>query len=109
LEAGEKVWQAPVVDAAGNLLFGTAVDYLSLARTSTEQPTSGRVVALNSAGEEDVSREASAATVGGIVMEPGVAVSVALTGEVTQLGSASRLMEADSSPGSVRILSWRQR
>ncbi|MGK2905290.1 MAG: hypothetical protein ACSLFH_02960 [Desulfuromonadales bacterium] len=109
LAAGEKVWQAPVVDAAGNLLFGTAVDYLSLARTSIEQPTSGRVVVLNSAGEEDVSRETPAATVGGIVMEPGVAVSVALTGEVTQLGSASRLMESTGSPGSVRILSWRQR
>ena len=109
LEVGEKVWQTPVVDAAGNLIFGTSLDYLSLARTTIEQPTSGRVVALNSAGEEDVSRETSAATVGGIVMEPGVAVSVALTGEVTQLGSAGRLMEANRIPGSVRILSWRQR
>lgn len=108
LAAGEKVWEVPVIDAGGNLLFGTAVDYLSLAR-SGEQPTSGRVVALNRAGEEQASRDIAAATVGRIATAPGVAVSVALTGAVTQFGTASRLTGPVRSPGPVRILSWRQR
>ena len=105
---GEKIWQPPVLDASGHLLFATAVDYLSLAR-SGEQPTSGRVVALNPSGEEVVSRTAAAATLGRVVTAPGVVVSVALTGEVTQFGAASRLTGSDGSLGSVKILSWRPR
>ena len=105
---GEKIWQPPVLDASGYLLFATAVDYLSLAR-SGEQPTSGRVVALNHSGEEVVSRTAAAATLGRVVTAPGVVVSVALTGEVTQFGAASRLTGSDGSLGSVKILSWRPR
>jgi outer membrane protein assembly factor BamB len=105
---GEKVWEPPTLDASGNLLFATSLDYLSLARAN-ERPTSGRVVALNDAGEEKISRDAEAATLGQVVMAPGVAVSVALTGEVTQLGTASRLTGPVGGPGSVKILSWRQR
>lgn len=108
LAPGEKVWETPLLDAAGNLLVGTAVDYRALT-SCAEQQTSGRVVVLNKAGEEDVSRETASATVGRIVMEPGVAVSVALTGEVTQLGTASREAGPGGSLGTVRILSWRQR
>lgn len=108
LAAGEKLWETPTLDASGNLLFGTAVDYLSLARAG-EQPTSGRVVALNPSGEEEMSWTTAAATVGRVVTAPGVVVSVALTGEVTQFGAASRLTEPAGSLGSVRILSWRQR
>ena len=52
---GERIWQTPVLDDSGNLLFGTALDYLSLAR-SGEQPTSGRIVVVNSAGEEQMSQ-----------------------------------------------------
>jgi outer membrane protein assembly factor BamB len=107
LAAGEKVWETPVIDAEGHLLFATAVDYLSPAR-SGEQATSGRIVALNRAGEEDLSRDTAAATVGRIAIAPGVAVSVALTGEVTQFGSVDRLTESADRPGPVRILSWRQ-
>jgi hypothetical protein len=108
LAMGEKLWETPVIDAAGKLLFTTALDYFSLAR-SGEQPTSGRIIALDQAGEEDVSRDAAAATVGRIVVAPGVAVSVALTGEVTQFGTANRLTEPVWSPGLVKIMSWRQR
>ncbi|MGK2951530.1 MAG: hypothetical protein ACSLEZ_03975 [Thiobacillus sp.] len=107
LAAGEKVWDAPVIDAEGRLLLATAVDYLSPAR-SGEQATSGRIVVLNRAGEEDFSRDTAAATVGRIAIAPGVAVSVALTGEVTQFGSAERITESADRPGTVRILSWRQ-
>ncbi|GEM_PF-3582189 len=108
LAAGEKLWETPTLDASGNLIFATAIDYLSLARAG-EQPTSGRIVALNKTGEEEISRNADAATVGRVVAEPGVAVSVALTGEVTQFGTASRLTEPLGELGSVRILSWRHR
>jgi Tfp pilus tip-associated adhesin PilY1 len=108
LAAGEKLWETPTLDASGNLLFATAVDYLSLARDG-EQSTSGRIVALNHSGEEEVSRTTTAATVGRVVTAPGMVVSVALSGEVTQLGTASRLTGPDDSPGSVKILSWRQR
>lgn len=108
LAAGEKLWETPTLDASGNLLFATAVDYLSLARAG-EQPTTGRIVALNATGEEEISRNAGAATVGRVVVAPGVAVSVALTGEVTQFGTASRLTEPLGDLGSVRILSWRHR
>lgn len=80
----------------------------SLAR-SIEQPTSGRIIELDQAGEEDVSRDVAAATVGGIVVAPGVAVSVALTGEITQFGTAARLTAPAWSPGLVKIMSWRQR
>ncbi len=107
LAMGEKVWEKPNVDASGNLIFGTAVDFLSLARLG-EKPTSGRIVSLNKDGEEDVSRDAGAATLGRVVTAPGVAVSVALTGEVTQFGAASRLTGPSGSRGSVKILSWRQ-
>jgi hypothetical protein len=108
LAVGEKVWAKPNVDASGNLVFATAVDYAALAR-SGEQPTSGRIVALNRNGEEEVSRDAGAATLGQVVTAPGIAVSVALTGEVTQFGSASRLIGPAGGRGSVKILSWRQR
>jgi outer membrane protein assembly factor BamB len=108
LDPGEKVWQAPVLDATGNLLFATSVDYLSLAR-SGEQPTSGRVVALNSSGAEEVSRNTRAATLGRVVTAPGVVITVDLTGEVTQFGAAGRLTGPDGNIGSVKILSWRQR
>jgi outer membrane protein assembly factor BamB len=108
LAAGEKLWETPTLDASGNLLFATAVDYLSLVRAD-ERPTSGRLVALNHSGEEEVSRTMSAATVGRVVTAPGVVVSVALTGEVTQFGTASRLTGPDGGLGTVKILSWRQR
>ena len=104
---GEKVWMKPNVDASGNLIFATATNYFALAR-SAEQPTSGRIVSLNRNGEEEVSRDAGAATVGRVVTAPGIAVSVALTGEVTQFGSASRLTGPGGGLGSVKILSWRQ-
>jgi len=107
LEMGEKIWETPNVDASGNLIFGTAVDYLSPARLG-EQLTSGRIVSLNRNGEEDVSRDAGAATLGRVVTAPGVAVSVALTGAVTQFGTASRLTGPAGGLGSVKILSWRQ-
>ena len=108
LAMGEKVWEVPSVDALGNVLFGTAIDYLSLSR-SGEQPTSGRIVSLDKDGVEKVSRDAEAAILGRVVTAPGLAVSVALTGEVTQFGTASRLTGPPGRPGSVKILSWRQR
>jgi outer membrane protein assembly factor BamB len=108
LAMGERIWQTPVLDDSGNLLFGTALGYLSLAR-SGEQPTSGRIVVVNSAGEEQMSRATTAANIGRIVTAAGVSVSVALTGEVTQFGTASRLTGPVSGTGSVRILWWRPR
>ena len=108
LTQGEKVWQTPTLDLSGNLLFATALDYLSL-NPSPERPTSGRVIALNGDGEEELSRDAGAATLGRVVNVPGVAVSVALTGEVTQLGVARRLTGPVELPGTVKVLSWRQR
>lgn len=108
LAAGEKLWETPVFDAAGNLLFATARDYISLARIA-DQPTSGRLVVLNPAGEEGLTRPTASATLGKIVKAPGVTISVSLTGEVTQFGTASRLIGPNGAPGSVQILSWRQR
>jgi outer membrane protein assembly factor BamB len=107
LAMGEKIWEMPTVDVSGNVLFGTAVDYLSLARAG-EQLTTGRIIALKAGGEEEVSHDAEAATLGRVVTAPGVTISVALTGEVTQFGTASRLQGPAGSPGSVKILSWRQ-
>ncbi len=107
LAMGEKIWETPTVDASGNVLFGTAVDYLSLAKAG-EQPTTGRIVALKADGEEEISHDAEAATLGRVVTAPKVTVSVALTGEVTQFGTANRLDSPVASPGSVKILSWRQ-
>lgn len=104
LALGEKVWDTPTLDAAGNLYFATAVDYLQ------ETVTSGRVVVLDHQGVEKLSRPATAATIGRVVTAPGLAVSVALTGEVTQFGAARRTNGATlAGPGSVKILSWRQR
>ncbi len=108
LSPGEKVWEAPVLDASGNLLFATSLDYRSLIR-SIETPTSGRVVALNSSGEEEISHDLEAAALGRVVTAPGVAVAVTLTGEVTQMGVASRLSGPPGGLSSVKILSWRQR
>jgi len=108
LSPGEKVWQAPTVDAEGNLIFATSRDYLSLAR-SGERPTSGRVVSLNGSGEETASRETDAATIGRVVAAQGFAVTVDLTGDVSQFGTASRLTGPAGERGSVKILSWRQR
>lgn len=108
LAPGEKVWEVPVIDAAGNLLFATARDYLSLLRAA-EQPTAGRVVALSATGEDPVGREAGAAVLGRVVTAPGVTVAVTLTGEVVQFGAARRLAGPGGTPGTVKILSWRQR
>jgi Tfp pilus tip-associated adhesin PilY1 len=105
---GERVWETPQLDAAGNIVFATARDYHSLV-FSGETTTYGRVVALNEAGEEKVSRNLNAATVGRVVTAPGVVVAVSLTGEVTQLGAASRLRGPVGGQGSVKVLSWRQR
>jgi outer membrane protein assembly factor BamB len=108
LAAGEKVWAPPVVGPAGDLVFGTAKDYMSPVG-GAEQPTSGRVVALTGDGAEGLSRVTSAAVVAGLVSAPGVAVAVTLTGEVAQLGLARRLMAPAGPTGSVKILSWRER
>jgi len=105
---GEKVWETPLLDAAGNVVVSTARNYLSLA-LSREAATHGRIVALNESGEQEVSRELDVATIGRVVTAPGVAVAVALTGEVTQLGTATRLQGPVGGLGSVKILSWRQR
>ena len=108
LMLGEKVWETPAIDASGNLLFGTAVDYLSLASPEIQE-TSGRIISLNRDGEETDSRQAGAATLGRVVIAPGLVVSVALTGEVTQFGAASRLDGTADGEGTVKILSWRPR
>jgi outer membrane protein assembly factor BamB len=105
---GERVWETPQLDAAGNVAFATARDYHSLV-FSGETTTHGRLVALNEVGEEKVSRNLNAATVGRVVTAPGVVVAVSLTGEVTQLGAASRLLGPVGGQGSVKVLSWRQR
>ena len=105
---GERVWETPQLDAAGNVVFATARDYHSLV-FSGETTTHGRLVGLNEAGEEKVSRNLNAATVGRVVTAPGVVVAVSLTGEVTQLGAASRLLGPVGGQGSVKVLSWRQR
>lgn len=107
LTVGEKVWAAPVLDTAGNLLFATASDYLSLLRDG-EPSTSGRVIALNHAGGEELSRGTTAANIGKVVVAPGVFLSVALTGQVTKFGAVSRLSLFPAKPGSVRILTWRE-
>jgi hypothetical protein len=108
LAPGEKVWAKPIIDVAGNLLFGTAQNYLPQA--SGEEPgTSGRMMALDIAGTEVLTRQLSAAAVAGPVSGPGVTVLVTLTGEATRLGNALR-QEVPASPHvSVRILSWRER
>ena len=105
---GERVWETPQLDASGNVVFATARDYHSLV-FSGETTTHGRLVALNEAVEEKVSRNLNAATVGRVVTAPGVVVAVSLTGEVTQLGAASRLRGPVGGQGSVKVLSWRQR
>jgi hypothetical protein len=108
LLTGERVWETPQLDAAGNVVFATARDYSSFV-SPAETVTRGRLVALNQAGEETVDRDLNAATLGRVVMAPGVVLAVSLTGEVTQLGEASRLRGPAGEQGSVRILSWRQR
>ncbi len=105
---GERVWETPQLDAAGNVVFATARDFHSLV-FSGETTTHGRLVALNQAGEEKGSRNLNAATVGRVVTAPGVVIAVSLTGEVTQLGAVSRLRGPVGGQGSVKILSWRQR
>jgi len=105
---GEKVWETPLLDAAGNVVFSTARNYQSLV-LSREASTHGRMVALNETGEEEVSRDLEAATLGRVVTAPGVAIAVSLTGEVTQLGTASRLQGPAGGLGSVKVLSWRPR
>jgi outer membrane protein assembly factor BamB len=105
---GERIWETPQLDASGNVVFATARDYLSLV-FSGETTTHGRLVALNESGEEKVRRNLNAATVGRVVTAPGVVVAVSLTGEVTQLGAASRLRGPVGGEGSVKVLSWRQR
>jgi outer membrane protein assembly factor BamB len=108
LSIGEKVWEPPILDAAGNLVFATAIDYHSLEQPDEWQP-SGRIIALNRSGEEVFSRETAAATLTRVVSSPGVLVSVALTGEMTRFGTATRLTGPSERTGSVRILSWRER
>lgn len=107
LAPGEQVWNTPTIDASGNLLFGTAIDYA--AQPTAESPGSGRLLVLDKAGQLVVSRDSNAATIGQVVTAPGVAVSVAVTGAVTQIGTASRLSGASGRPGRVRLLSWRPR
>jgi outer membrane protein assembly factor BamB len=108
LAPGEKVWAKPVIDVSGNLLLGTAHNYL--ARALGEEPeTSGRMVALDNSGREVLARQLSAAVVAGPVSGPGVTVLVTLTGEASRLGNALRQEVPASPPVSVRILSWRER
>ncbi len=108
LAPGEQVWDTPSFDAAGNLYFATAVDYLP--QDPPTHSTAGRVVSLDRTGTELLSRSTGEATVGRVFTAPGLAVSVALTGEVTQLGSAGRTdVATPAGPGPVRLLSWRQR
>lgn len=108
LAIGEKVWSAPSFDASGNLYFATAIGYLQGDQLAAS--TSGRMVTLDRTGVEKLSRATDAATIGRVITAPDLAVTVALTGEVTQLGAAGRTGGAASaSPGSVKILSWRQR
>ncbi len=106
LQTGEKVWATPVLDAFGNTIFAAAANYLPLPRTDG-QPTTGRLVAVDRDGAESSSRETTAATVGRVIVSPGVVLSVDMRGEVTQFGTVSRPIEPTPGRGSVRILSWR--
>ena len=106
LQPGEKVWATPVLDAFGNTIFAAAANYLSPTRTDG-QPTTGRLVAVDRDGAESSSRETTAATVGRVIVSPGVILSVDMRGEVTQFGTAGRPIEPNTGRGSVRILSWR--
>ena len=106
LQTGEKVWTTPVLDAFGNVMFAAASNSLPPRQTS-EQPTTGRLVAIDNEGAESSSRETAAATVGRVVAAPGIIVSVDLKGAVTQFGTAGRLTGPIGGQGSVRIFSWR--
>lgn len=106
LQAGEKVWATPVLDAFGNMMFATASGYLPQCRTG-DQPTTGRLVAIDNEGEESSSRETAAATIGRVVAAPDIIISVDMKGAATQFGTSSRLTGPVGGRGAVRILSWR--
>jgi len=106
LQPGENVWATPVLDNFGKAMFATASDYLPSSQAS-EQPTTGRLVAIDNEGVESSSRETAAATLARVVIAPGIIVSVDLQGTVTQFGTASRLAGPIGGRGAVRILSWR--
>ena len=108
LEAGEKIWGTPTLDAEGNVIFATARDYLVRPGTAPAA-IGGRLVALNNNGQETTRRDVGAATLGRVVAEQGVIISVAITGETTQFGTAQRLSGPTEPSGSVKILSWRPR
>jgi outer membrane protein assembly factor BamB len=108
LQPGEKTWEAPLVDASGQVVFATATNYLMPA-PSPDLRTTGRIVALDKDGQTPVHRDAAAGIVGRVIATPGLVLSVALTGEVTQFGSASRLTGPSGFFRPARVLSWRQR
>jgi len=108
LQPGEKTWETPVVDDSGQVVFATATNYLTPAQ-SQGMGTTGRIVELDKDGQKRLHRDAAAGIVGRVVATPGLVLSVALTGEVTQFGSASRLSGPSGPVSPARVLSWRQR
>jgi hypothetical protein len=107
LAAGEQVWRPPAIDAAGNLIFTTAIDYAGLP-TQAGPASRGRIIALDRNGEELTRRE-TAANLGRALTDQGLTLVIDVNGTVTQFGHASRLDGPDAARGTVRLLSWRQR
>ncbi len=107
LETGTKVWAPPLLDSQGNVLFTASQNYDPLLDNLGQ--TSGHLLALNKEGEKISEHDADAAIVGRVASSAGLVATVALSGEVKQFGTASRLTEPAENIGSVRILSWRQR
>jgi len=109
LPQGEQVWHAPLIDGAGNLLVGVAINYWGDTDSPAEQ-TVGRLLAIDSTGQLVESVNQPAGLVAQTLVRDGLALSVSLTGDVSQYGTPHT--EEEQRPyaeGSVKVLTWRQR
>jgi len=109
LAYGEQVWSAPVVDRLGRIYFAAAENYRP-GEPGAGAGSRGRLIILDRSGRQLATISTETAVPGRVMVGPGAALAVTLSGRVYQFGSVHREVNASSSAaGALQLFSWRIR
>ncbi|GAB4484676.1 MAG: hypothetical protein OHK006_09520 [Thermodesulfovibrionales bacterium] len=110
LQAGEKVWAQPLIDAYGNVYIGTAIGYVDVGRPDeVKNNSSGRLVEVGlKSGSQTAAVDlgAGGAIVGGLAIENNHISILTFDGKFIQIGDESFTSNAVTE-NPIKSLWWR--